>query len=361
MTKKTVGYVGLEWTCPTCGNRNPGVTKKCATCGSAQPENVQFEQAAQDELITDAATIAQVQAGADIHCPYCGTRNAAGSPKCKQCAGDLTGAKARESGRVIGGMRKEPAPPVKCPACGTENPATALKCANCGAALAKPQPAAAPPATRPAPKMNPAILIAVGAIALVLCIVLFVVLGSGGGKTEQTNGQVSDVSWRRVIAVQALMPISQQGWRDQIPSNATLGRCNERLYNTVSEQVPGSVEVCGTPYVVDTGTGVGEVQQDCEYQIFKDYCDYSSMGWQAIAPIVLEGRDFSPRWPESRVGQDQREAGRSEDYIVTFQTENGPARYQAKGQQDFQRFTQGSKWALEVTSGGEVVSVSPAQ
>ena len=74
MTKKTVGYVNLEWTCPNCGSRNPGVNKKCATCGLAQPENVQFEQSAQDTLITDTAKIEAAKSGPDIHCPYCGTR-----------------------------------------------------------------------------------------------------------------------------------------------------------------------------------------------------------------------------------------------------------------------------------------------
>ena len=364
MTKKTVGYVDLEWTCPNCGGRNPGVNKKCATCGFAQPENVQFEQSAQDTLITDTAKIEAAKSGPDIHCPYCGTRNPAGSERCKQCAGDLTGAKARESGRVVGGMRKEPAPPVKCPSCGTENPATAQKCANCGAVLAKPQPvAAAPQAAKPAGKMNPAILIAVAAIALVACIGLFLVLGrgGGGGRTEQAAGEVSDVYWRRAIAVQALLPITRQDWRDEIPSGAKIGGCQDRLFDTVDEQVPNSVEVCGTPYVVDTGTGVGEVQQDCEYQVFKEYCDYSSLGWQVAAPLVLEGRDFAPQWPETRLGKDQRESERSEQYVVTFQTENGPVRYQVPKLQDFQQFVQGSKWILDVNSRGEVIRAQPAQ
>jgi DNA-directed RNA polymerase subunit RPC12/RpoP len=360
MTKKTVGYVGMEWTCPTCGNRNPGLTKKCTTCGTAQPENVQFEQATQDVLITDQAVIAQAQAGPDVHCPYCGTRNTAGAPKCKQCGGDLTGAKARESGRVVGGMRKEPAPPVKCPACATENPATALKCANCGAALAKP-PAAAPAAARPAPKMNPMILIAVGAIALVLCVVLFVVLGSGRGKTEQVAGTVSDVQWRRVIALQALMPITLQDWRDNIASDAQIGRCEDRLYQTVDEPAPDSVEVCGTPYVLDTGTGVGEVQQDCQYEVYREYCQYTSLGWQAIAPIVLAGSDFNPQWPAERLGEEQRESGRSEEYVVTFQTENGPAQLTVSSLEQFQRFAEGSEWMLEVDGRGRVVGVEAAQ
>ena len=360
MTKKTVGYVGMEWTCPTCGNRNPGLSKKCATCGTAQPENVQFEQAAQDQLVTDEVVIAQAKAGPDIHCPYCGTRNAAGAPKCKQCGGDLTGAKARESGRVVGGMRKEPAPPVKCPACGAENPATALKCAKCGAALAKP-PAAPPPAAQPAAKINPLIIVAIAAVALVACIVLFVVLGSGGGKTEQVAGTVSDVQWRRVIALQALMPVTLQDWRDNIAADARLGRCEDRLYETVDEPAPGSVEVCGTPYVVDTGTGVGEVQQDCQYEVYREYCQYTSLGWQAIAPLVLAGSDFNPQWPAERLGNDQRESGRSEEYVVTFQTENGPAQLTVSGLEQFRQFVEGSEWMLEVDGRGRVVGVEAAQ
>ena len=103
------------------------------------------------------------------------------------------------------------------------------------------------------------------------------------------------------------------------------------------------------------------MQQDCEYQIYKEYCDYSSLSWQVAAPLVLEGRDFTPQWPETRFGEDQRESERSEQYVVTFQTENGPVRYQVPKLQDFQQFVQGSKWILEVNSRGDVISAQPAQ
>ena len=79
------------------------------------------------------------------------------------------------------------------------------------------------------------------------------------------------------------------------------------------------------------------------------------------APLVLEGRDFTPRWPETRLGKDQRESERSEQYVITFQTENGPVRYQVPKLQDFTQFTQGSKWTLEVNSRSEVISAQPAQ
>jgi predicted RNA-binding Zn-ribbon protein involved in translation (DUF1610 family) len=102
MTRKTVGYVELEWTCPNCGTRNRGTDKKCVACGLPQPADIAFEQQVQEELITDQAVAQQAQQGPDIHCPYCGTRNLAGAERCKQCGGDLVGGKARESGRVVG-------------------------------------------------------------------------------------------------------------------------------------------------------------------------------------------------------------------------------------------------------------------
>ena len=61
MTRKTVGYVRTEWTCPNCQTRNPGPQKTCTSCGMPQPENVEFEEAGQDELIKDEAELAKAQ------------------------------------------------------------------------------------------------------------------------------------------------------------------------------------------------------------------------------------------------------------------------------------------------------------
>ena len=39
MTRKTVGYVELEWTCDHCGTENPGPRKFCNNCGVKLNEN----------------------------------------------------------------------------------------------------------------------------------------------------------------------------------------------------------------------------------------------------------------------------------------------------------------------------------
>lgn len=70
MARKTVGYVKMEWTCPNCGTRNPGTNAVCSNCATPQPKDVQFEQVAQEELITDEALIAKAKQGPDIHCPF---------------------------------------------------------------------------------------------------------------------------------------------------------------------------------------------------------------------------------------------------------------------------------------------------
>jgi hypothetical protein len=204
--------------------------------------------------------------------------------------------------------------------------------------------------------------VVLGIVLVIACIALALLMGGNrGGSTQQVAAQVNDTFWKRTVLVQALLPVRRQDWRPNIPADAALGNCEERQYRTLDEPVPGSVEVCGTPYVVDTGTGVGEVVQDCQYQVFEDYCDFTTVGWQAIAPLVLEGRDLTPAWPAQRLSDQQRESGRSEEYVVTFQTEDGPVQFVVSSLQEFQQFIQGSRWDLEIDSRGRVISAEPAQ
>ena len=154
MAKESLGYVELEWTCPFCNTRNPGRAKVCRNCGAPQPKDVVFEQAAEDTLVADAEGLELAKGEADIHCPFCGTRNPATAVKCARCGGDLTEGERREAGQVLGGAQTKPAPDVTCAYCGTKNKATNVKCTNCGSPLgkeARPKPAAVPaPAVAPA-------------------------------------------------------------------------------------------------------------------------------------------------------------------------------------------------------------------
>ena len=53
MARKDLGKIELQWTCPNCGGINPGPDKLCNQCGAAQPENVEFEQAERQQIISE--------------------------------------------------------------------------------------------------------------------------------------------------------------------------------------------------------------------------------------------------------------------------------------------------------------------
>lgn len=371
MTRKTLGYVKLIWNCPNCGSRNPGPQKICSNCGTPQPDNVKFEQLPQAELVTDEAEIAQAKAGADVHCYYCGTRNPVTAKACSQCGADLTQAAARESGQILGALQTGSAEPLLCPSCGTPNDPNASKCIQCGAALTQPPAPAPKPAARPAPAQPPKssmpLLAIIGGVALLLVIgvcITFLVLS---GRTSDITGQVESVSWTRQILVQQLTPVSGQGWRDEIPPGALVGSCSERQRGTESRSTGQTREVCGTPYTVDTGTGFGQVTQDCQteqiYQdvpVYADYCSYTATVWQTVAGPTLTGDNLNPRWPQANLAAlDQREAGREEQYSIVFQTEDKTYTYTTSNPTEFQQFQIGSQWTLNVNAFGVVNSVEP--
>ena len=60
-SRRTLGYIQNEWTCPNCGTRNKGGVKTCENCGAPQPENVQFELPSEQKLVTDEAAIKAAQ------------------------------------------------------------------------------------------------------------------------------------------------------------------------------------------------------------------------------------------------------------------------------------------------------------
>ncbi len=359
MAKETVGYVHLEWTCPACGGRNEGSAAKCANCGAPQPEDVEFQQAAQEELITDEALIARAKKGPDVHCPFCGTRNPAGATQCKQCMADLSEAALREHGKVLGAHRDKAVPDVACPYCQGMNAATARKCAHCGASLDRPETAAAPKAA-PAPVrrsggVNP-VFIAIGALVLIaMCVFLLLTM-----RTEEMVGRVESVEWTRTVHIEGLVPVERADWLDQIPAGAQVGNCRQELRGTQDQPGPNAYRVCGTPYTVDTGTGLGEVVQDCIFEVYADMCEYTTQEWQVVDEESVSGRDFSPRWPQPRLASNQRLGGQEESYEVRFNVDGDRFTYRPSEPSEFGQYQTGSQWVLEVNTFNAVVSVNPA-
>ena len=356
MPQKTVGYTELEWVCKRCQTRNAGTRKTCVNCGAPMSTDDQFELPDQQTLITDEAQIQAAKKGADIHCPYCGARNPAGSAICTQCGGDLKDAAARQAGQVLGAFQKEPTPDIVCPSCGEKVKAGSERCPNCGGDIARPK---EKPAAPPARSKMPAWLIALIAVLVVACISSVVYFFVQGSRTTDLRAEVTDVSWQRIIAIEQLMPVTLEAWEENMPAEAENIQCGDRYRGTSSEPVAKATEVCGTPYTIDQGSGVGKVVQDCQYQVYESYCTYTALAWQEIDQVIAEGRDAQPVWPEFVLNQEQREGDRQEYYLVVLVAEDEIYNYRPNDPAEFERYQPGSEWTIKVNGFGEITSVEP--
>lgn len=366
MARKSLGFTRTEWTCPNCDAVNPGPVRVCPGCGTPQPDNVDFQQSLQEAFITDEAELAQAKRGPDVHCAFCGTRNPADAETCSQCGAPLAEGQARAAGTVLGAHRADAAPPLICGACGAENDAAARFCTTCGNSLAGAKQAvlqADQPEPEPAKKPQPGRfrLIFWGAIGLLMlaCGLCFAAFGLG---TDEVTARVESVSWTRSIAIEALVDVDRRDWADDIPSAAVVGQCREQVRRTV-DQPPMSGrydEVCGTPYTIDRGNGFAEVVQDCQYEVYDTYCDYTIKEWDVIDTAVLEGRDYNPRWPALSLGAQQREGPRDEEYRVVFNNDGQRYTFTTSNEALFRQCRIDSRWQLSINVMGGVVDIEPA-
>ncbi|GAB4504173.1 MAG: hypothetical protein Fur0043_11660 [Anaerolineales bacterium] len=355
MSRKTLGYVKTEWTCPNCSTRNPGPQKTCTNCGAPQPENVSFSLSAEPEFVKDEKEIQAATAGADIHCPYCGTRNPASAQTCSQCAGDLVEGKRRAAGRKLERPRQPKT--VTCANCGTKNPATNVNCATCGAPLLRadapqtqPEPApastvfSAPQAvapTRQAKKPNWALLGGIVGLLLLCCISLFILLST---PTASVQGTVSNVAWQTAVPVQEIQSVHYTNERGNPPSDAYNVSCHTE-----------SREVCEQK-TIDKGNGYAEVVEECHTED-EQYCSYYVDEWQTVQTYTLEGTDYSPVYAQPSLSSDQRYGHQSVTYTVYFDTPKGKLTYNPSSLDEFRQFQPGTTWKLKLNMLGTVVGV----
>lgn len=350
--RRTLGYIQNEWTCPNCDTRNKGGDKTCVNCGAPQPENVQFELPSEQKFVTDEESVRAAQAGSDIHCPFCGTRNPATAKTCSQCGGDLLEGKARESGRLM----QTPPPQlkiVKCDNCGTDNPSSNAVCSNCGSPL--PKIAAATLAPQATAGMGPGKLVApkktnwllVGGVLAAVAICCVAVAALFFFPSQSVQATVVDVHWQTFVPLQEIRAVDYSNEAGSPPSGAYNVSCYD-----------DSREVC-EQRTVDRGNGYSEVVEECHTET-QQYCSYTVDEWTTIQTYTLDGNNLQPLYEDPSVASGQRLGQESEELTVTFSTENGEQKtYSPDNVSEFQQFAVGSTWTLKMNALGSVVGVEP--
>ena len=361
---KHVGYIELEWTCPTCGTRSGGTVMVCPTCGAPQPANAHFEAPSQGQVIaTDdpaATEVAKaVAAGPDVQCPFCGARNSATADACNQCHAPLKGARARAAGETLGPLPAAAPAEVTCHVCGAKNLGTAHLCAKCGAPLQRRAAASKPgaPAPLPAPQRGGVALWwlwGLGALIL-LAIVIFAWLGL---RSQSYVATVERARWERSVEVLGFVPVEKTAWRTDLPAGVEPLRCRDELYATSDVPTTGAREVCGTPYTVDTGTGYGDVLQDCVYEVYAPRCTFETMQWVIVDTLVESGEGFAPEWPRLAAAPDREAGNRSERYMCDVNVD-GALRSFALTADTYALCVPQSRWKVAVNGLGAVVEATP--
>ncbi len=328
MVQKILGYVELVWDCDSCGTTNPGAIKTCTSCGAPQPPNVKFRHVDPDNFnfIKDQALIRMAQSGPDKHCPYCGTRNLAEAEICSNCGGDL---RVGATNRPVGVVEAEPKP-------------------------------AAPPQPVAGRKASPAAMIIFAIIAIVICVAAGLFF-SKMNQTEAVNATVAGVNWQRSVQVLGYQTVRQSGWLKQIPAGADPYNCELRYSHRSAQPVANSKEVCGEPYTVDTGTGVGRVQQDCYFEVYEDYCSYDTMAWVPVQTLVESGTDLNPYWPNTNISSNYRLGDQTERYTILFDVNGTTYSVNTSDLELFRSAQPNSRWQLEINAFGDVRSADPVR
>lgn len=328
MARKVLGYIELVWTCDSCGTRNPGAIRSCTSCGAPQPINVKFERVdpATFNFIKDEALVRMAKSGPDKHCPYCGTRNLAETQICVECGGDLTvGATSRPAGVVLEEEQN----------------------------LSQATPQAVE--RKPLPKWALIVI----ALVLLSCCILGAMYFSRMNQTDQLDATVSQAYWQRQVAVEAYQMVRAGDWEANIPNNVQTYDCQLRYRFDSDVPKANSEEVCGTAYTIDTGTGLGEVVQDCYYKVYENYCSYETMQWVVVNTLVEDGYGTNTIWPSTTLSTSQRLGNSTERYTISFSTASDEFQYTTSDYSLFQQAVPGSNWVIEVNGFGDVTAVSP--
>ncbi|OGO66757.1 MAG: hypothetical protein A2029_03150 [Chloroflexi bacterium RBG_19FT_COMBO_47_9] len=351
MTQKELGYVELEWTCKRCGTINPGMKRVCTNCGAPIGQDDKFELPDQQELITDQEKLEEAGKGPSIHCPYCNVLNSADAKICIQCGGDIQEGLARQAGEVLGAYKAEAVPDKPCPFCNQPVKANAQRCPNCGGSLVE---ITKHTATQSKTQKTPIWLIVAGIAVGVMCIASIIAFIALSNRTNDVTARVVDRNWQLSIEIREKQPVQKSNWSEDVPSDAQDVSCEDKYKETRTEPAPNSVEVCGTPYTVDQGSGAGMVVQDCEYQVYASYCDYTILDWTVVDSVIAQGMDTNPVWPVLTLQSGQQEGDRSEQYYVTFNADGETYTYDPADLSEYSQFETGSEWILSINTFGEI-------
>lgn len=304
-------------------------------------------------------------------CEFCETKGllAKSQRHCPECGGKQNsdkryfppeGAATRVDGHKYEGSDKY------CPNCNAPQSAAAHNCTNCGAPMTEGREVkgVAAPVAPPKPKRKWWIPVLIGLVV----IVGIVMLVRWCNRTESKLLTVSGHRWERAIAVEQYGDQQEDGWRNEVPSDARFVTCHRKQRST--KQVADG-ETCRDEKV-DKKDGTFEVVRKCKPKyrsepVEDDFCRYTVTRWKTIDTIKTTGAGLSPAWPDkglppethTQVPGAKRRGKKTETYWLDLQGQSCDV-----SEAVWRTFTDGQQVKAEVrTRNNEIVcdTIAPAK
>lgn len=358
---------GPDIYCAYCGNRNPAGSKNCTRCGADLSEGVERshgQQYVEQKRSPEAAPLI---------CPACGSENPANALKCKNCGNTLS----TGSVETIERQKETPVTPAKGKGCGKPGCLfiiiAIVVIALIGGAIglfggSGDKPAPAPAIVEPSGSNNQvydfntpteAPVMGVSGVAGVSGVSGVSGAGSSSGsssKSNTINAQVTKMNWETTGTVMGYIDTTGHDWYDEIPSGASNVSCSSKLRYTFDEEEDArgkeTKEVCGDVYTVDLGNGYEALAQDCVYEVYEDYCSYTTSKWGTIGQRSNSGSGKNVQLPV--IDSDQQFSDTRESYTITLRGEDGKTYTINPDKFDYASCSVGDTYVLTLNDWGKV-------
>ena len=348
-----------RWDCPQCGAvGNLGRHTECQTCAASRPAGIQFYLPDDAAVVTDAALLAEAEAGADWICEHCFGSSRAHESRCSQCGAPRGSSPEQEQHDYS---------LDQVPTSGRER-------------RSAPAPVAAP--AKDVRKRN---------VRVGFAVVASTIMGLCWAATRpyDVDGRVAGLRWDRTVKVEEYRTVRESDW--SVPSAGRTVAHHRAIhhydhvldhYETRSRQVSERVRTgsetytCGrrskgNGYYSDRTCTRGvystryhtETYRDPVYvqvPVWATKYDYDIEKWVPGRVLREEGTTTATRWPVVKLAGNERDAGHEEHYIVRFHDAKGHDYTQPLPEISWRLFAPGSTVKLRVNSVGHLFQVKDA-
>jgi hypothetical protein len=358
-----------RWDCQYCGTKGIlGRHTVCTNCAKSRPEGTKFYLVDDAPVVAEGQQLKQAQLGADWICQYCASSNRADRTTCQHCGA------AREESNPQQQVQNYKA--GEAPRSGDMD----LE------AMARPMTQTAVPVSGLSRLLRNKALLGIGGVVGLLFLCMCLCAGFFLFGEKEVDVTAAEIGWQRTIQVEAYRTVVEEDW--SVPAGGRTISQQEEIHHydsvlvgseTRERQVSEQVQTGSRTYVCgsrDLGNGYfedvectdpiyetryrTETYQEPIYEqvpVYQTKYSYEIEKWVVDRTEERSGTDHQAHWPTIRLGDNEREGQRTEEYRVPFVDEESKQYEMTFTEGEWLAIERGGRYRLKVSRLGEPLEV----